>query len=234
MSICRIEFTLGWQSYSTLLPFRHAARTFVRAIYCRLSRVVYFANISPKYTCYPFICTNGITLMLHILNIGTLCIRPLQKIPFKYHWMVLGGIMAKGIWMVSEWYLNDILESLYRSMVLNGILNYHWLYHWVLLKYHWMVQWYWMILNGIQWYSVVYHWLLFVRDLLLSSQILHLSASEQTYSGYTAFNIYPLFFISVKYAIYHYKNTTQEHTRTHKNTLFIVIKELVFHTALID
>ena len=33
------------------------------------------------------------------------------KIPFKYHWiifngtwMVLGGIMAKGIWMVSEWF----------------------------------------------------------------------------------------------------------------------------------
>ena len=32
--------------------------------------------------------------------------------------------MAKGIKMVSEWYFDDILDSLYRSMVLNGILNY--------------------------------------------------------------------------------------------------------------
>ena len=87
-------------------------------------------------------------------------ISPYQKKPiqipwvFEWYrngtWMVLGGIMAKGIWLVSEWFLNDILESLYRSVVLNGMLNYPWEYHWVLLKYHWMVQWYWMILNGIK------------------------------------------------------------------------------------
>ena len=56
-------------------------------------------------------------------------------------WMVLGGIMANGILMVSEWFFNDILngilDSLYRSVVLNGILNYCWEYHWVLLKDHW-------------------------------------------------------------------------------------------------
>ena len=74
---------------------------------------------------------------------------PYKTIPFKYHWMVLGGIMAKDIWMVSEWYFDDILDSLYRSMVLNGILHFHWEYYWVLLKYHWMVQWYSMIFNGI-------------------------------------------------------------------------------------
>ena len=38
-------------------------------------------------------------------------------------WMVLGVIMAKGIWMVSDWFFNDILDSLYRSVVLKGILN---------------------------------------------------------------------------------------------------------------
>ena len=32
--------------------------------------------------------------------------------------------MAKGILMASEWYFDDILDSLYRSIVLNGILNY--------------------------------------------------------------------------------------------------------------
>ena len=36
--------------------------------------------------------------------------------------------MAKGILMVCEWFLNDILndilDSLYRSVVLNGILSY--------------------------------------------------------------------------------------------------------------
>ena len=31
--------------------------------------------------------------------------------------------MAMITWMISEWCLNDILDSLYRSMVLNGILN---------------------------------------------------------------------------------------------------------------
>ena len=36
----------------------------------------------------------------------------LTKILFKYHWMVLGGIMAKGIWMVSDWYFDEILDSL--------------------------------------------------------------------------------------------------------------------------
>ena len=93
------------------------------------------------------------------------------QIPFKYHWflngfwmvfewylngtwMVLGGIMAKGIWLVSEWFLNDILnsilDSLYRSVVSNGILNYRLGYHWVMLKYHW----YWMVFNGNQWYSI--------------------------------------------------------------------------------
>ena len=41
--------------------------------------------------------------------------------------MVLGGIMvSEGISMVSEWYFDDILDSLYRSLVLNCILNYHW------------------------------------------------------------------------------------------------------------
>ena len=35
--------------------------------------------------------------------------------------MVLGGNMANGIGNVFEWHLN----SLYRSMVLNGIFNYH-------------------------------------------------------------------------------------------------------------
>ena len=44
--------------------------------------------------------------------------------------------MAKGIWMVSELYLNDILDSLYRSVVLSGILNYHLQYHWILQKNH--------------------------------------------------------------------------------------------------
>ena len=42
--------------------------------------------------------------------------------------MVLGRIIAKGIVMVSEWFLNDILndilDSLYRSGVLKGISNY--------------------------------------------------------------------------------------------------------------
>ena len=78
---------------------------------------------------------------------------PFDQIPFKYHWTVLGGIIANGIWMVSEWYFDYILDSLYRSMVLNGILNYHWEYHWVLLKYHWIVQ-YWMVLSGIEWYTI--------------------------------------------------------------------------------
>ena len=27
--------------------------------------------------------------------------------------------------MVSEWIFNDVLDYLYRSVVLNGILNYH-------------------------------------------------------------------------------------------------------------
>ena len=27
--------------------------------------------------------------------------------------------------MVSEWFFNDVLDSLYRSVALNGILNYH-------------------------------------------------------------------------------------------------------------
>ena len=82
--------------------------------------------------------------------------------------------MANGIWMVSEWYLNvffyDILYSVYRSVVLNGILNYRWEYHWVLLKYHWMVQWYSMVFNGIQWYSMVYHWHFFVRGCLYTEK----------------------------------------------------------------
>jgi len=34
-------------------------------------------------------------------------------------------------------------------IVLNVISNYHWEYHWVLLKYHWMVQLYWMVFIGI-------------------------------------------------------------------------------------
>jgi len=54
--------------------------------------------------------------------------------------------------MVFEWYLNvfnDILYSVYRLVVSNGILNYRWEYHWVLLKYHWMVQRYSMVFNGI-------------------------------------------------------------------------------------
>ena len=39
--------------------------------------------------------------------------------------MVLAGIMAKGIWIVSEWYLNDILNYyLYSSMASNAIFNY--------------------------------------------------------------------------------------------------------------
>ena len=33
--------------------------------------------------------------------------------------------MANGFGVVSERYFDDILDSLYRSMVLNGILNYH-------------------------------------------------------------------------------------------------------------
>ena len=31
--------------------------------------------------------------------------------------------------MVSEWFFNDVLDSLYRSVVLNGILSYHREYH---------------------------------------------------------------------------------------------------------
>ena len=31
--------------------------------------------------------------------------------------------------MISEWVFNDVLDSLYRSVVLNGILNYHREYH---------------------------------------------------------------------------------------------------------
>ena len=73
--------------------------------------------------------------------------------------------------MISEWYLNDILDYLYRSVVLNSILNYHWQYHWVIQKYHWLVQWYWVILNGIQWYSVVYHSPCPIRRVLLLYQI---------------------------------------------------------------
>ena len=44
----------------------------------------------------------------------------------KYHW---------AYWNTIEWS--------------NGITDYHWEYHWVLLKYHWMVQWYSMVFNGI-------------------------------------------------------------------------------------
>ena len=45
--------------------------------------------------------------------------------------------------------VNDILDSLYCSVVLNGILYYCWQYHWILRKYHWMVQWYSMAISGI-------------------------------------------------------------------------------------
>ena len=60
----------------------------------------------------------------------------LTKISFKYHsiqlngiWMVLGVLWPR----VFEWYLNgflyDIFYSLYRSVVLNGIMKYRWEYH---------------------------------------------------------------------------------------------------------
>ena len=42
--------------------------------------------------------------------------------------------------MVSEWFLNDILDSLYRLVVLNGVFNYR----------NGPI-----VLNGTEWYSVV-------------------------------------------------------------------------------
>ena len=60
--------------------------------------------------------------------------RPYQKIAFEYHsntiWFLMVFEWYLGVLRprMFEWYLNgfliDILESLYRSAVLNGILNY--------------------------------------------------------------------------------------------------------------
>ena len=85
---------------------------------------------------------------------------PLQK----YRWFL--NVFLNGTWMffrvlwptVFEWYLNGflndimngILDSLHRLVVLNGILNYRWEYHWVLLIHHW----YWLVFNGNQWYTI--------------------------------------------------------------------------------
>ena len=84
---------------------------------------------------------------------------PLQKIPFKPlngTWMVLGGIMAKGIRMVFEWFLN-IFDSLYRSAVLNGILNTVESTTescWNIIEWFNGTKRYWMAFSGNQWYTI--------------------------------------------------------------------------------
>ena len=72
-------------------------------------------DTQPKYY---FDVVYFLTLLLHCRLIAdrhiasSISAAPYTKIPFKYHWIVLASIMAKGIWMVSEWYLNDISDSL--------------------------------------------------------------------------------------------------------------------------
>ena len=66
--------------------------------------------------------------------------------------------------MISEWYLNYILDSLYLSVVLNGILNLP------LTVQPSPTE---IPLNGpmndTEWYSVVYHWLFFVSVAYLNA-----------------------------------------------------------------
>ena len=92
---------------------------------------------------------------------------PYKKIPFKYHWMVLGSIMANSIWMVSEWYLNgflnDILDFVYHSMASQITVESTTESCWKIIEWYNGIQWYSMVFNGIQWYSMVYHWHFFVR-----------------------------------------------------------------------
>ena len=73
--------------------------------------------------------------------------------------------MAKGIQMVSEWYFDYILDSFYRSMVLNGIL----IRLRVPLSPTKISLYGPMVLNDTEWYSMVYHSLFFVRVDLLQS-----------------------------------------------------------------
>ena len=86
------------------------------------------ANIKLKYRDVTqneketFLCSSH--LCLSSTRIGMLIGSPLTT---KYHSISLRMVLV--LWpRVFEWYLNgffnDILDSLYRSMVLNGILNY--------------------------------------------------------------------------------------------------------------
>ena len=86
---------------------------------------------------------------------------PYTNIPFKYHWMVLGGIMANGIWMASEWYLNGF----FMILCIQCTVQWYWMVSkitventtescWNTIECSNGTQWYSMVFNGIQWYTI--------------------------------------------------------------------------------